>query len=371
MTSIAACGHGLQRAFIMSLLEELASAQSSTLAATLPSDGAEQLPTQSTVEAGMVLVIEEPELFQHPSRQRHLASILARLAADAGARIQIIYCTHSPHFVGVDRFDQVRLFRRVAVAGATEPKVTKVSFTTLQAVAEQIAVARNEPGPVDGPSLRARLVPIMTPGTSEGFFADVAVLVEGDGDRAAILAAAEMKGVDLEGTGVAVIPCSGKSNVLTVSALLCELGIATYTVWDADAHKGPTEGNCETCLRPLDKKPNPKDNHDLMRLVGRAPQDFPPLTVEAAFACFHTDLEQTLEEEIGVALFNQLLDQVKTTYGMTKRNAAIKNPRVLAAVLRLAADQGMTSPTMAAIVDRIEAFRHGGTMSDQTPPAAA
>ena len=50
----------------------------------------------------------------------------------------------------------------------------------------------------------------MTPWMSEGFFADVAVLVEGEDDRAAILGVAKSKGIDLESSGIAVIPAAEK-----------------------------------------------------------------------------------------------------------------------------------------------------------------
>ena len=45
----------------------------------------------------LVLAVEEPELYQHPSRQRHLASVLRRLAegsiSSVAHRTQVVY-TH-------------------------------------------------------------------------------------------------------------------------------------------------------------------------------------------------------------------------------------------------------------------------------------
>lgn len=368
LTSVAACGHGLQRAFIMSLLQELAMVQPSAAAQQTDQNtvGEQNEVTSSTSD--LVLVIEEPELFQHPSRQRHLSELLARLASEdgapAGTRIQVVYCTHSPHFVGVDRFDQLRLFRRMASSDPSLPKESTVTSATIQSVAERIAQAKGETGPVNGTALRARLTPIMTPSTSEGFFADVAVLVEGDGDRAAILGAAELMGVDFEGSGIAVIPCSGKTNVLTVAALFSEVGIVTYCVWDGDADKGKTEGNCEKCGTRLDKRSDPKENHALLRFVGEAPEDFPTLTVANTFACFNSNLEDTLKSEIGSVLFEEVLAEVKHEYGMTRRNSAIKNPRVLAEVLRRAAAAGGRSSTVESIVNRIVASRIASALVD-------
>ena len=55
----------------------------------------------------LVLMIDEPELYQHPNRQRHMSEILLTLAnkSTSGREMQIIYTTHSPHFAGIDRLD--------------------------------------------------------------------------------------------------------------------------------------------------------------------------------------------------------------------------------------------------------------------------
>ena len=63
----------------------------------------------------------------------------------------------------------------------------------------------------------------MTPWVNEGFFADIAVLVEGEADRAAILAIAESMEHELPSMGVAVIPCGGKD----------EFGSPRHRVWRA------------------------------------------------------------------------------------------------------------------------------------------
>ena len=74
-------GHGLQRAFIVTMLQHLAAVRAADAASkdeiSVEDKGIEpsnpQLPS-------LVLAIEEPELYQHPSRQRHLAAVLRRLA---------------------------------------------------------------------------------------------------------------------------------------------------------------------------------------------------------------------------------------------------------------------------------------------------
>ena len=70
-------GHGLQRSFLIALLQELA-------------------VTGSEAEPRLLLSVEEPELFQHPPQAKHLASVLKKLS---GENAQVMICTHSPYFV--------------------------------------------------------------------------------------------------------------------------------------------------------------------------------------------------------------------------------------------------------------------------------
>src|SRR3954471_12399811 len=58
---------------------------------------------------GLVILIEEPELYLSPPGQRHLHRLLRKLAARG--RNQILYSTHSPTFLGVDRLDELVLVR--------------------------------------------------------------------------------------------------------------------------------------------------------------------------------------------------------------------------------------------------------------------
>src|SRR4051812_30126048 len=54
---------------------------------------------------GLVIPIEEPELYRSPPAQRHLHRLLRRLSARG--RNQILYSTPSPTFLAVDRLDEL------------------------------------------------------------------------------------------------------------------------------------------------------------------------------------------------------------------------------------------------------------------------
>lgn len=348
-SAVIRTGHGLQRAFILTMLQHLAVAR--TPATSAPeSMSAEQgvKPEPPVGEPGtpnLILGIEEPELYQHPNRQRHLAKILLRLAtgvvAGVAKRTQVIYGTHSPLFVGIDRFDQVRLLRKSPGAGA-KPKVTKMVRATLDQVAEFLWEVAGKPGPkFTAETLRARLHAVMTPWMSEGFFADVVVLVEGEDDRAAILGIANSMGHDPEGSGISVIPCMGKNNLDRPAVIFQRLNIPTYVIWDSDEGK---------------KDANPRDNRYLLRLFGQPEADW-PAAVDDRFACFKKDLEATLNEEIGVEIFDRSLQGVREKLGISSKDQALKNPVVIQSIVEAAKTEGRSSPTIESIVQRILALK--------------
>lgn len=354
-TDVARTGHGLQRAFILTMLQHLALAQTTT---AVLDEGKEKPPVAKL--PNLVLAIEEPELYQHPNRQRHLAKIFLQLAIGktpgVAEKTQIIYGTHSPLFVGIDRIDQIRLLRKISNGGG-KPKITKVISTSLSEVAETAWTAYGKPGQkYTGSTILPRLQAIMTPWMNEGFFSDVAVLVEGEDDRAAILGAAKAMGYELEGNGFSVIPCGGKTNIDRPYIIFYKLGIPVYIIWDSDYGKGETEGVCEKCEQPLDKKADPNENRRLLRLIGKDETDWPEC-IEDTFACFKYDLGTTLKNDIGGELFERCLEECKSSFCIYKRRHAIKNPNVITEIIKKAEEQGHPSRAFRTIVEKILALK--------------
>ena len=350
-SSVQRTGHGLQRAFILTMLQHLVVAKGVETSteegfvseAEIPEQGESRLP-------GLVLAIEEPELYQHPSRQRHMASVLLKLSQGTipgvAKRTQVLYCTHSPLFVGLDRFEQIRLLRKADdVAG--KPRVTKAVKGELDAVAEEIWVAGGSQGSkYTANTLRPRLQAVMTPWVNEGFFADVAVLVEGEDDRAAILGMAVSMGHNFDSDGISIIPCIGKNNLDRPLVIFRRVGIPVYVIWDGDL--GQTEAKTE--------------NRRLLRLLGQSEVDW-PCGVWDRHACFKIELETTLAEEIGKDLFDRLLSEAQGQLGIRKKKDALKNPVVLQRIVESASAEGKTSATLKGIVERIVALkpqRRGG-----------
>ena len=326
-------GHGLQRAFVLALLQHLAGAAAPT------APGGQQIASPT-----LLLLFEEPELYQHPSRQRHISAILRRLAGGeipgAADGMQVIYSTHSPLMVGIDRFEDIRLLRKFPSAADPSRKESRVRFTSAQAVADRSWFAFGSEGPqFTAEAERARMLSVLTTAVNEGFFADLAVLLEGESDRAAIQAQAMRMDLSLDALGCALIPCVGKSGLLRPLSVFQQLGIPCYVVWDGD------------CV----KAKQPEQNHRVQRLVGAPIADWPALSVTEGYACFPNNIDTTLKTEIGDALYERAVSEALAEYSLVARADGLKNPYVVRRVLDIAAEKGKESATLRSIVEAIAA----------------
>ena len=189
-TSVTRTGHGLQRAFILTMLQQLAAIQAEKRVKEAENgadkpDQADASEKPPPIMPSLILVIEEPELYQHPSRQRHMSNILLKLASGSipgvMEKTQVLYSTHSPLFVGIDRFNQVRVLRKVQ-SSTGNPLITQAVEVKGQSVAEKLWNAcdgkdknGNKVPQFTWSTLQPQLQAIMTPWMAEGFFADVVV----------------------------------------------------------------------------------------------------------------------------------------------------------------------------------------------------
>lgn len=285
----------------------------------------------------LVLVVEEPELFQHPSRQRHFAAILSDLSQGhipgVANSTQVIYCTHSPFFVDIDRFEQVRVIAKRSNGNASLPKQSQVRLTTkanLQAANPKLG--------------HSRLASTLTPAVNEGFFAHVAVLVEGEGDRAVLQAYARYKyGKTLEAMGVSVISAQGNDNICKPLVIFNQLGIKTYTTWDNDNDKTGTSDEGRAI----------RVNRELLALCGNAEEDWPE-GVHTTHAILSPKLEDVLQREVEAHGIDwvDLLNECETAIG----NRKLKSYPVLWYIVEASCSRGCSFPTIHRILERIESL---------------
>ncbi|CCB66561.1 ATP-dependent endonuclease [Hyphomicrobium sp. MC1] len=336
-TAVDRTGHGLQRALILTLLQHLATA-------SMKSEDVTEEMSGTPTEPDLILAIEEPEVYQHPTKQRHFARVLDLLSsgklAGIGKRIQVIYCSHSPMFVAMEQFDQVRLMRRIKKEGQRESVPHAVSLAD---VATELDAAHQAEGKFSADRLRSRLH-IIDIGVAEGFFSTVTVLVEGPSDRAALLAAARYLGKDLEQNEVAVVSVNGKANIDRPAAVFRGLGIPVYAVWDCDEGTNDFRPETNKALQRLFKTPEA----EIVDAVDR---------ITTNYACFRVKLEETLKAEIGAEFYRKKMDELKTKFEITKDNDAQKSPVVMFDLIVEAANAGNVPKTLVAIVEAVIALR--------------
>lgn len=290
-------GNGVQRALVVAVLNAL---NDNTNA---------QHPVEGTTYIGptTLLLVEEPELYQHPTRARHFARSLSQLAVvdDNAPRMQVVVTTHSPYFVSVANFEAVRLLRRER-DGRQSPR-RRISEATLEDIWAQLRTARGyAEGSNEGLTARARLAGSIDIMVREGFFADAIVLTEGSSDAAAVTAGLARQGVDADARGIAILDAGGVGELDKLLLIFRAFEIPTFVIWDGDVSKGRAEAP--------NRQITAARNRRLLGIVGAAPVAFPTTTVANNYAVFEEDRETTLRVEFG-ADYDRLMDETCTRHG--------------------------------------------------------
>ena len=334
-------GHGLQRAFIFTILQHLA--RSTVLAGNEVEE--EEPEGEQTPVPQLILAIEEPELYQHPTKQRHLADVLRGLSngtlPGADARTQILFATHSPFFVSLGHADEIRLARKIAIEEC-EFKICDLQSLSLDAAATRLEAAwQKDPGTFTGATLMPRLH-ILGAELSEGYFAQGVILVEGRSDKAALEAAARILNVNFASAGIAILSAEGKENLDRPYVIFTELGVPVYTIWDCDGHKNANNAHPATNLA-LARLCDPTGD------IEEAPTE---TTVEASYTHFQDSLERTLKSEIGEAELQQYLQAACAPLELPANGETQKIPEVMFQTLSLARENGKESAILNSIVQR-------------------
>ena len=206
-------GHGAQRALIYALVRYIAKERAKNGARVRP----------------VILLFEEPEIYIHPQLLRTLRDSLKALSRVDGW--QVVVTTHSPIMIDVsDTPQSLAILRKPdAACGVVIKQLARDPFA-------------NDAGVVDERQmLRASLD--FHPTVCEAFFADHAVLVEGDSEVAIFRFGKDVlrlsTGRDHNTDRYSIVSCGGKWTILPIARLLTLFGIPVKIVHDKDV-KGRT-----------------------------------------------------------------------------------------------------------------------------------
>jgi len=157
---------------------------------------------------GAILLIEEPEMFLHPQKQRSLYKTLREI----GKSNQVIYTTHSPSFVCVPEYHEVRLFRAGSEGTIVRRSQLEMNETQQEKLRKELDSERNEL-----------------------FFASRLLLVEGDTEKLALPEFAKRLGLDPDRENTTIVEVGGKRNLLWFAGIAISFGIPTGVLFDEDS----------------------------------------------------------------------------------------------------------------------------------------
>lgn len=308
-------GHGLQRAFIVSVLKLLSS-------------------TKAEGEPILLLGFEEPELYQHPPQSKYLARTLELME-----NAQVILTTHSPYFISGKGYENVRLFKWES--GTQECIAKHLTFDKLN---QRLARALGE-SPVNQNSLIAKVHQIMQPSLNEMFFCGLAVFVEGVEDVAFISTYLELSGLmeQFRAKGGHFIVCDGKTNMSRPLSIAQELSINYFVVFDAD--------------HTVTNQKNTKDNLCLLRLcaidetVNLSNHVNPP---DKKIVIWSKTISEAIREDIGNEIWNRKHETILRDCGYGDvPGTRSKNELIIASTLESLWNDGNKSELLRNVCNKI------------------
>jgi len=215
-TSADRKGHGLQRAMMFALLR--------LWAKVIRSD--RQMDTEAQVTPrkqsdSVIFAMEEPELFLHPHAQRKLSASLREIAETA--EHQVFVCTHSTHFVNVERYKEIAIITKEnPQEGSRARQCTDELFA-----GDNLAERKK----------RFHMAQWINPDRGEMFFAKRVVFVEGETEKVIFPFLAEKLGMfDPE---VSIIDCGSKHNLPLYMEIANAFKIPYLVIHDEDPLPDP------------------------------------------------------------------------------------------------------------------------------------
>jgi len=327
-------GHGLQRSFLLALLQELAGC------------GKAESPM-------LLLACEEPELYQHPPQARHLCSVLQKLT---GSNSQVIVSTHSPHFISGRGFEDVRVLRQEPIN-----KQACVRHASLQEIIDRLTEAHGKKA-VPPTGIELKIEQALQASLNEMFFANVLVLVEGLEDIGYVSSYFMVTGRydELRRLGCQIVPTAGKGNMSYPLAIAKVLDIPTFVIFDADGDK---------IQKPENRTKHELDNTALLRLCGVPnPQPFPNAIFETdSLIVWPNDIRSAVKSDFGNEAWERLENDVRKKKELVGAPDLDKNAVFIGHLLAAAYENDQRSQLLDHVCNKIISF--GRSVRAATIPA--
>lgn len=159
--------------------------------------------------SGLIVLIEEPELFLAPPGQRYLYRLLERLAAQGN---QVFYTTHSAAFLNIVRLEEIAVVTYEGDEGSTVRQLEPIDADDEFRAACEFDAER-----------------------SELFLSRATILVEGLTEKVGLPYVFAALGHDADREAISVVECGGKANIPLFVEICKRVGVPYVVVHDSDA----------------------------------------------------------------------------------------------------------------------------------------
>jgi len=337
-------GHGLQRAVLFSVIKYLAEQNAD---ADDNDESTEKTDSFDKAFSDIILLIEEPEIYQHPLKQSIFYEVLSDIATSfnklTGIRIQVVFSTHSEKMIKFDRFSSARIIRKKLYEGNLQ---TSVQSLSISATVEAFAGFFDPPiKPMSNDAFCSKLH-IFTREVCEGFFADKIILVEGVVDKAVMEGLYLSAGCNVNVKGIAVISVEGKGKLDKPAYIFRKLGIPVFTIFDNDNSEYTKEDQKKA------RENNSKLNILLQKIYELPKQGLWPIGVYSEFCAFDGSLETYIKSQSNEQ-YDSVFDEIAAEYKLSRRDLK-KSPAAFSQLIFKLKEKGCTFDYFDQILEKIE-----------------
>lgn len=164
-------------------------------------------------EKNAIFLIEEPEIFLHPHAQKQFYEVLKSISENEN---QIIYTTHSPEFIRIEDFENVRRLIHDGAKTVVFPIGGSPQLDFTPNVMKKMELAVNND-------------------RCELFFANKVLLVEGQTEKLLFhYILEEIYKFEINKQSISIIDVGGKGELAKYAKLLDSLNIEYYCIYDSD-----------------------------------------------------------------------------------------------------------------------------------------
>ncbi len=319
-------GHGVQRLAIFSLLRTFHTYDLSS----------------GTEKTSFILGIEEPEIYLHPPVKRSVYRLLRELSDSKG---QVLYSTHDNHFLSVENFDQIRLFRKEGELPRTY--IHEFKYDDLREFYQ-----RKFGLTVDVSSLRDRFNHIVDQSKNEGFFAKKIIICEGETEVYALPNYFSRLDFDLDQHRISLISAGSVDSISYLLTVFNEFHIPCFVIFDGD--KPEVDLSTLTGDNRNTAKNRSKRNKELLVMLGETiPPDeewvFPSEKISEKYAVWTTNFEKAFH--LNLPNYTELKSEAKGLYGSDSKPLTAK---YISEKSELTDDPSGNKFKLLALIDKIK-----------------